>query len=285
MNHLREKIYTRGTADFPFHRYTFSGVAEGRVMAQLHWHPEMELLQVSRGELEVRVGREQVLVRAGQVAFISPGQLHSVRAVMADSAYSAFVFSLDLLSLPETHFFQRELIAPLQAGTLQFPVLPEEGDGVCSRVWAALDDIPVSAADGQYKTIAFSAMIRVFAIMMGRMQRGRAELPQNSSETVKRCLAYMQAHYERRLTLQELAQQVHLHPNYLCALFKDYTGKTVFAQLAAIRVEKAAELLRDRDVSVSTAAATCGFESPGFFTRKFKEIMGMTPKQYSLRYR
>lgn len=285
MNHLREKIYTRGTADFPFHRYTFSGVAEGRVMAQLHWHPEMELLQVSRGELEVRVGREQVLVRAGQVAFISPGQLHSVRAVMADSAYSAFVFSLDLLSLPETHFFQRELIAPLQAGTLQFPVLPEEGDGVCSQVWAALDGIPASAADGQYKTIAFSAMIRVFAIMMDRTQRGRAELPQNSSETVKRCLAYMQTHYERRLTLQELAQQVHLHPNYLCALFKDYTGKTVFAQLAAIRVEKAAELLRGRDVSVSAAAATCGFESPGFFTRKFKEIMGMTPKQYSMQYR
>ena len=56
-------------------------------------------------------------------------------------------------------------------------------------------------------------------------------------------------------------------------------------QLTNIRVEKAAELLRSRDIAVSAAAAECGFESPGFFTRKFKEIMGVTPKRYSLQYR
>lgn len=285
MKLLREKIYTRGTADFPFHRYTFTDVDEGRVMAQVHWHPEMEILQVVRGSLEVQVGRERSVVRAGQVAFVSPGQLHSVRAAQQGSDYHAFVFSLELLTLPEMHFFQRELIAPLKVGTLRFPLLPEGGEDIHRELCAALDSIPASKEDKRYKMASFTAVIRVFAAMAEQMQTGRAERTQSSSETIKKCLAYMEEHYGRRVTLQELAQQVHLHPNYLCALFKDYTGKTVFAQLAAIRVEKAAELLRDRDISISAAAAACGFEGPGFFTRKFKEIMGVTPKQYSMQYR
>lgn len=285
MKHLREKIYARGTADFPFHRYTFTGVAEGRILAEVHWHPEMELLQVTRGEIEVRVGREQVLVRAGQVAFVSPGQLHSVRVTAPDSDYRAFVFSLELLTLPETHFFQRDLIAPLQAGTLCFPILLDGTDGLDGEVYAVLDSIPAPSEGERHKLAAFVAMVRVFAAVMEQVQPVEAEVIRSSSETVKTCLAYMEEHYDRRLTLRELARQVHLHPNYLCALFRDYTGKTVFGLLAAIRVERAAELLRNQDISVSAVAAACGFESPGFFTRKFKEIMGVTPKQYSLQYR
>lgn len=285
MRSLREKTYTRGTADFPFQRYTFSDIAQGRILAEVHWHPEMEILQVTRGSIEARVGRQIIPICAGQVAFVSPGQLHSIRVTQAGSSYRAFVFSLDLLTLPETHFFQREVVAPVRSGAMCFPILLDREDKPYAQVWAALERMArEDKTDPSYKRTVFSAMVGVFTAMMDTLTSG-SEPMQSGSEAVKACLAHMSEHYAEHLSLRDIAGQVHLHPNYLCALFKDYTGKTVFAQLTGIRVEMAAELLRSRDISVSAAAAACGFESPGFFTRKFKEIMGVTPKQYSLQYR
>jgi transcriptional regulator GlxA family with amidase domain len=53
-----------------------------------------------------------------------------------------------------------------------------------------------------------------------------------------------------------------------------------FQQLTRIRLENAAELLSKEGLSVCQAANLCGFESVSFFSRKFKQIMGRSPREY-----
>ena len=91
----------------------------------------------------------------------------------------------------------------------------------------------------------------------------------------------MHSNYDRELTLAMLAQHVHVHPNYLCAIFKKDVGMTVLEYLSRIRVERARELLGRKKLSVDQIAEQCGFRSVSTFQRTFKAYTGTTPSKFA----
>lgn len=92
-------------------------------------------------------------------------------------------------------------------------------------------------------------------------------------------LAYLREHY-RDCTLGELAARFGYSPDYLGRLLKRDTGST-FGELAqTYRLNRAAELLRTTALDTAEIARQCGYESHGFFFRKFKSRFGMTPSAY-----
>lgn len=104
------------------------------------------------------------------------------------------------------------------------------------------------------------------------------------AEDIKMCIKYMEVNYTRKVTLTELADLVHMSPNYFCSYFKKQTGISLFTQLNYIRVKEAAKLLLKSDDSIVDVAESCGFENVSFFIRKFKEIQGCTPSVYRKNY-
>jgi len=286
MNSLREKITQRGTADCPFQHYHMTKANSNKFFANIHWHPELEILYMRSGRIEIRAGKHTFPIQEGQIAFIASGELHAIRCLQQNSTYDAFVYSLNLLTLPESHFFQRELILPLQLGSLRFPTVLTPEDTGYSTVTEALNEICNTNKNSQkYKHTVFYSMIKLYLSLADQLIATGENHLQRSNATVKACLKYMNDNHTHRLTLQQLAQHVHLHPNYLCALFKDYTGQTVFQHLTQIRIEHAAQILRNSNTSISDVAAACGFENSSFFSRKFKQIIGVSPKEYSLHHK
>ena len=286
MERYREKVTLRGTADCPFQQYYLLRSNANATFSNTHWHPEAEILYIQKGAVEVRIDKSRFSLLPGHIAFIPPGVLHSMNSIAAQSSYYAFVFSLDLLSLPENHFFQKELIAPLRAGTHRFPylLLPEESR-YCD-VSSALDKIcQCPENDPHRKGVIFLSMILLFSSMKESLVKSTTHHLEKNNNTVKLCLQFMESHCTEHLTLKQIADHVHLHPNYLCALFKDYTGQTVFQHLIRIRIEKAANLLRRGNITVSQVAIACGFDSAGFFSEKFKSFMGISPKEYSMQHK
>ena len=284
MDALRENR-PRGTSDCPIALYHISTDTSGMI-SPVHWHPEFEILLVHKGSIHVRTGTETFLLRAGSVAFIHPNELHAMDSAGGCCEYDAFVVSLDLLALSPTHFFTRDFVTPLQSGNLLLPRVLLPDTSLCQTVSEALKRILLTETDtNRFKITAFTSIIEVcaavFCIAEKRIQSDTAE--HNGNIAVKACIRYLECHYEQPLTLETVASHVHLHPNYLCSLFKKYTGETIFQHLHRIRIEKAAAMLQDSSVSVSDAADRSGFQSVSFFARKFKEIMGLAPGQYKKR--
>ena len=273
----------RTSADFPF---SFARRTREKWMipaSGVHWHPELEILYMQTGQVELHSGKYTSILLPGQIAFVPAGEVHAVYGLDEASSYDVMLFSLDLLTMPNTHFFQQELVLPMQSEQLRFPRLLTCEDEAYPSVSLAFEQIRCCPRDSeQYKLTVFANLIQIFCSLSPRLETISDDTPLKGNETVKACLRFMDTHYTRRLTLQEIADQVHLHPNYLCSLFKDYTGDTVFQYLTRIRVERAAHLLSTQDISVTAAASACGFDNTGFFTRKFRSIMGITPKQFSI---
>ena len=79
-----------------------------------------------------------------------------------------------------------------------------------------------------------------------------------------------------------LAAELNLSPRYLSDLLKQETGKTAIDHIHLYLIEEAKDILRSTDSSIAEAAYQLGFDNPPYFTRLFKNVVGMTPNQFRL---
>ncbi|MCL6548297.1 MAG: AraC family transcriptional regulator [Alicyclobacillus sp.] len=100
------------------------------------------------------------------------------------------------------------------------------------------------------------------------------------SEKFFTVLAELVQHPERRLSLAELAERLHLHPTYISNRFRSLFGMTLREIQRDLRLERAKLLLGSTDLSIAEVAERVGFPASSEFNRMFKRYTGLTPTQY-----
>lgn len=91
---------------------------------------------------------------------------------------------------------------------------------------------------------------------------------------------YIEAHSEEKFALQAVADTLFVNGSYLLRVFKANTGHTLLWYHNHIRCERAKNLLRLRDRSISQVGEDVGFVSPAHFSHVFRKMTGMTPTEY-----
>jgi AraC family transcriptional regulator len=98
---------------------------------------------------------------------------------------------------------------------------------------------------------------------------------------LQKVLDYIEEHLDAELALEHLASVAHLSPYHFARLFKNDTGLPPHQFVVVRRIERAKQLLRQRDrFSLADIAAEVGFSSQSHFTRHFKRLVGVTPKRF-----
>jgi AraC-like DNA-binding protein len=96
---------------------------------------------------------------------------------------------------------------------------------------------------------------------------------------------YIHQHYAEPLSLSLIADYVYTNPSYLSRIFKEQTGIALSGYLNQVRITNVKQLLVDTDELVVDIAISCGFNYISHFNRVFKELTGVTPKQYRHKHR
>ena len=130
----------------------------------------------------------------------------------------------------------------------------------CSRYSEIVDGLPEKMAAGMLKF--------------------RREDQPGGSLIMNRILEYISRNYDKQLRLEEVAEQVFITPAYLGIIFKKETGKNFTAYLTELRMEKAKELLLDVRININEITYKVGYNNVRYFSRTFKEYVGITPKEY-----
>jgi AraC-like DNA-binding protein/ligand-binding sensor protein len=86
--------------------------------------------------------------------------------------------------------------------------------------------------------------------------------------------------YTRKISLQEIAEASGLSAPYFSTIFKDEMGENLSCYLNRLRVEKAAAMLTETDISLNEIAGICGFEDQSWFSKIFKGLIGVSPGKY-----
>ena len=100
------------------------------------------------------------------------------------------------------------------------------------------------------------------------------------SHIVNHALAYMEAHFAEKLTLQEVADSCYVSQWHLSKLLNKQTDGTFYDALNEIRVREAKRLLADPKLRVGDIGALVGYQDSAHFARVFKKLTGMIANEY-----
>ena len=91
---------------------------------------------------------------------------------------------------------------------------------------------------------------------------------------------FIRKNYSKNITLNMLAEQFYLHPNYLSRLFKEKTGKNFVEYMTEIRMEQVKKLLENPENRIADISIMVGYDNTRYFNKVFKQSVGMTPSEY-----
>jgi len=82
------------------------------------------------------------------------------------------------------------------------------------------------------------------------------------------------------LSLETLADALHLSKSTLYRKWKDESNETLANHILSIRLSETLQLVQNQSVSFAEASSMCGFNNPSYFSRAFKKVYGCTPSEY-----
>jgi len=101
-----------------------------------------------------------------------------------------------------------------------------------------------------------------------------------NSLTVRKTINYIKEYYNDRVSLEEIAGGMNITPEYLSRLFTKEIGKSFSDYLKEYRINKAKKLITNNKMKIYEIAEKVGYSDPKYFCKVFKELTGMSPKEY-----
>ena len=102
----------------------------------------------------------------------------------------------------------------------------------------------------------------------------------SGADTIKAAAEFIETYYDQPITINDVAYEAGLSAGRLAHLFKERMDLTPIEYLTNIRIEQAKKLLLTTDKKCCNLYYEVGFNSQPYFTRKFKQVVGVSPAQF-----
>lgn len=167
---------------------------------------------------------------------------------------------------------------PAPGGALQPGPLAWERMG---RLYGQLHDERTLFRDDGWPCRTRSCLITLLIFLRGLDRAGIEALTvPPADERMRELLAYLQASFDRRLTVESLARRFATNRTTLQERFVAVTGRTIMDYVTALRIEVAQGLLRDTLVPVTEVGERTGYADAASFSRAFRKAVGTAPSEY-----
>ena len=235
---------------------------------RLHGVPYYQWFYCVKGQGELIIDTQKTIVSENQGFLIYPDKNHVYRGLTDDWTLHIFAFEGSLC---------QEILSKLQmkeSGTFSF---------TDSHIFEKHIQILLSLYGDRIanRSLAFSKECYGFLLDISQCithTHGLSYIQDN--DLILKIVTYMESNYHSPISLDQLAGIVNLSKDYMCVLFKKATGQTIMNCLNEIRLGHARHFLcQYPNKRIKDIAALCGFESPSYFGKCFKDYFGMTPEQ------
>ena len=261
-----------------------------------HWHPEIEIIIVNYGNAVIFTDDKQIKLHAGQGIILNQGVMHAVRpSVETDvncTLYSVVFDPAYLFGNANNPLTEKYLSPILNAGNIRSVEL-FEGDPWQENILDTVDNIIAANVTKRfgYELLIKSQLCSLWSSILQKYA------PQNTSvakqqdkpstvsldETrVKSAILYIQEHYSEQITLDELAESIHLSKSECCRCFKRTLQVTPVEYIMKYRILQATLLLQQNAPeaqSMSDLAFSVGFNNASYFKKVFRQYLGCTPSE------
>ena len=248
-----------------------------------HWHEEMQFTYVLEGSMITTAQGTDYILRPGDGFFINSNLSHMTRPTSPESArYLSLNVKPSMLTLFRGSVVEQKYFLPyVDHPYFQFVQLTSE------TLWQeqTLNDMRFLFSILQEKPFgfeldAYSYLLRIWHTLLEHLDTNPERPPLIERLEAQQILAFLHEHYSERITLATISSSIHLSEGECCRLFKSTYGCSIFTYLTDYRLQESIRLLSDPSLSVTRIAELCGFNSPSYYIKRFREKVGVSPLHY-----
>ena len=243
-----------------------------------HWHPELEVIFLIKGTLNVIDDGTEYNMNAGDIILINSKSIHSTYSDTVNLAlilqFSPKVFQTDYSD--STFYFNLNSTAeesrrPKDLNKLQ-AILATLG----REVFKKSDGFQYYINSCFYQLIGYLFRYTRY----DTINKSGSKAREVDLERIEKVIRYIEMNYKNEISLSDIAEEMNLSISQLTRFFKDKMGVSCIDYLHHVRINQAKLLLNDPRHTVLFVSEECGFSSVVSFYRVFRTETGMTPTEY-----
>lgn len=240
----------------------------GRHTMRKHSHTHFEIYYITKGSCCYFINDLAYHLAPGDIVLIPAGVPHNTE--YQNTVYSRMLISCSDYYIPES---VKEVL-PSLLYLYRNPTVSDEIDSIFQKVKSELQN-----PDGMSADILRCYVGMLFFLIVRN--------PNNSSPDpegrhyIEDALEFMQNNFSTPVTLSAMASRYFVSPEHFSRTFKAKTGFNFSEYLNLLRLQKAESLLKQLNTApITDIANACGFNDSNYFSLKFKELYGISPKKF-----
>lgn len=268
--------------DIPIHSMRSTQADYPTLCVVNHWHTDLEFNRVTRGRVFYCINGERVEIREGDMIFVNSTRMHySFWEQKEDCELVCTIFHPGALGAAAEKYGGLLFGENAPAYILFKSAIPAE-KALINRL-SALHEACAAERGGS----EFFIMREMYAVcgllydFISGMEAPPAPHDKKKLEALHRMTGFIQQNYAGKLTLAEIAAAGLVCRSGCCEIFRTYLDTSPLQFLNEYRIQKGIELLTTEKLSVTEAAARCGFSGASYFAEMFRRSTGKSPKEYA----
>lgn len=252
--------------NFYFHHGMSKRVAETGT-SWPHYHGLYEIYFMLDGKCTYIIDNKVYNIQSGDIVIIPDGIIHHTK--YDDIEHSRILINCSYEYIPES------VIDTIFTGTYLYrnPFINKEVKKITQNI------------ENEYKTADFlsdeiiSCLTHSLFYLLARNAESCVKVD-NGNNVIEKAVAFIRENFSSDITLSETAKMFSLSSGHFSRTFKKETGLGFSKYLNSLRLQYAEQLLRsDSSKNITQIAECCGFEDSNYFSKKFKEAYGISPKK------
>lgn len=249
-----------------------------------HWHEELQYCVVLSGSVIFHVGKQKYTVPEGDGMFINSQQAHMSMPAQPGAAFLCIDFHPDLIGGAKNSFLYKTCLAPVLRNP-NIPSLPlsrciagqREIIGTVQRIKGLFEE-----KNQGFELDIFASLIELWkqTLLCLPDMAGAPDNERQENHRLRDIFLYINECYTEAITLQGIADHIHLSRSECCRFFHSATGQSLFDYITAFRINKSIELLIQTNKTIAEIAFAVGFSSQSYYTECFRKRKNTTPRSF-----
>lgn len=264
MEQLNGPFYEFRSSDF----YYYSQRTDAGDMGDYHCHNFYELYFLEKGQREYLIENDLYTVIPGEFVLIKPHVVH--RTFGGSFTRKLIHFGFDHLKPYFSYSILTELLSVFDSPI----IIPDQGTTeIIKNYWSIIEH-------NHEKQSEKSFALNIASLLSFLSEYKNRPIPIQNDSMIDRITIYIEKNALKINTLEEIASEFHISKYYLCHLFQSEKNMSVYDFLTALKIAHASFELATSNKKIKTIAYECGFQSEYYFSKRFKQIVKTSPKNY-----
>lgn len=251
---------------------------------------DSEILYVNDGIAATEINNKRYVLNKGNLIFLAPGIYHQNEVVSDQANFIGIHFSFledseiiseDNLVVNEQAVlhekFTEEIIYP-PFKSLSTELIYEPSNQCIQLMFELVHEYNQRAPG--YELICKGYMLQILTHLLRTQFTKRLEEKSVHSLSIRKLIQDIQNKPQLTWNNKELAKRMNVSEDYVSKLFKEIIGMTPTEFIASTRINLARKYLRETQLSIETIGEKVGYDDAHYFSRIFKRVEGISPRDY-----